>query len=64
MEYGISGYRSSQNHYRTKTVVQLDKHQSDLSGDGVAETIYLLGIKNNDDLIINEIIKKFCMKNT
>lgn len=55
MEYGISGYRSSQNHYRTKTVVQLDKHQSDLSGDGVAETIYLLGIKNNDDLIINEI---------
>ena len=42
MEYGISGYRSSQNHYRTKTVVQLDKHQSDLSGDGVAETIYLL----------------------
>ena len=55
MEYGISGYRSNSNHNRSQMVVQLDHYQSDLSGSGVLNQIYLLGIKEDDKLILKDI---------
>lgn len=55
MEYGISGYRSSSDQYRKKTVVQFDHRQCDLKGNGVIDHIYLLGMKDDDHLVVNEI---------
>lgn len=55
MEYGISGYRSNSSHNRSQKVVQLDYNQSDLSGNGVLDQIYLLGMKEDDQLILKEI---------
>ena len=55
MEYGISGYRSEHERYVNKNVVQLDYVQTDLMGDGSQDRVYLLAVREGDNLILDDI---------
>lgn len=55
MEYGISGYRSEHNRYVNRQVVEIDRVQTDLNGRGNIVQIYLLGVKEGDNLILDDI---------
>lgn len=64
MEYGISGYRSEHNRYENKQVIQIDHVQADLNGRGDVVQIYLLGIKEEDHLILDDITVVVDYQNT
>lgn len=55
MEYGISGYRSDHERYINKNVVQLDFVQTDLMGGGSLDRVYLLAVREGDNLILDDI---------
>ncbi len=54
MEYGISGYQSDYRYVRSE-VVELAHESISLAGNGKVDQIYLLGMKEGDQLIYHDI---------